>query len=283
MEIILPGTGANECIPAFRCKCLICEYARHNGGRNIRQNSSLFIKTRTGSHLLIDMPPQILTSLRNSNIDDTSISNVLLTHRHEDHILGSRYLFQNVTEKGFIQSNKVNLYMPESAYKSMSGKFLFNKDTPDFKKSTDYYTINIITSYSSFKISDFTITPLETNHLKLKKTGNNDESFGYIIESDEGQTIVYLLDAAKNIPLKTIEILKSKEIDLLFSDCTYRETEIYSSHLDIKGAIKLNDTFNPVKMIISHIGHQNMNHEELERKMVPYGIEVGFDGMTIII
>jgi len=283
MEIILPGTGANECIPAFRCKCQVCEHARQNGGKNIRQNSSLFIKSNNDLYLLIDMPPQILSLLRNSNIDDTYISNVLITHRHEDHILGARYLFQNVPEKGFEQSKKINLYMPESAYNSMSGKFLFYKDTPYLKKYTDNYTINTITSYHSFTVSGFTITSLETNHLKAKVSGRDDESFGYIIESDKGTTIVYLIDAAKKLPLKTIEILKSKKIDLLIYDCTFKETNNNYGHSDIPGSIELKEKLNPVKMIISHIGHRNMNHEELEVKMAPYGIEVGFDGMKIIL
>jgi phosphoribosyl 1,2-cyclic phosphate phosphodiesterase len=281
MNITLLGTGANECIPAFRCKCPVCEHARKNGGRNIRQNSSLFIKTTEDLQLLIDMPPQIMALLRNSNIDDSSITNILFTHRHEDHILGARYLFQNVQKKGFVQKNRVNLYMPESVYITMSGKFLFNKETSCFKKSKDNYNINIISAYSSFNISDFTITALETNHLNAKKSGYNDNSFGYLIEIAGGPTIVYLLDAAKKLPPKTIQILEFKKIDLLISDCTFNKTSINSGHSDIMGSIELNMILNPVKMIISHIGHRNMNHENLELKMKQYDIEVGFDGMQI--
>jgi len=36
-------------------------------------------------------------------------------------------------------------------------------------------------------------------------------------------------------------------------------------------------------MLISHIGHQNMNHKKLELEFVPHGIEVGFDRMEIIL
>ena len=283
MNITLLGTGANECIPSFRCNCSVCEHARKYGGKNIRQNSAIFIRNNDGTNILIDMPPQIISLLRNSGVDDSLINNVLFTHRHEDHILGARYLFHGRSGKGFIQNKKIDAYMSESTYTSMSGKFLFNKDIPFLKKSTDNFTINIINSYSSFKTSDFTVTPLETNHLKVKKTGKNDKSFGYIIESKEGSTIVYLLDAAKKLPSKTIEIIKLKKIDLLISDCTYKETDYNSGHSDIHGSIELKEKLNPVKMIISHIGHRNMNHGDLELELTPYGIEVGYDGMKIVI
>ena len=281
MLTILLGTGANECIPAFRCKCPVCEHARKKGGKNIRQNSSVFIRNNDGTNLLIDMPPQIISLLRYSKIDDSLIKYVLFTHRHEDHILGARYLFQNNHKKGFQQSQRVKLYMPKSAYISMSGKFLFNKSALNLKISTDNYNINTVTSYTSFSIPGFNITPLETNHLKVKSSGNNDASFGYMIESIEDKNIVYLLDAAKNLPNKTISILLSKKIDILISDCTYQKTTISSGHSDIQGAIELKTKLNPGKMLISHIGHQNMNHEDLDKRMKQYDIEVGFDGKRI--
>ena len=283
MQITLLGTGANECIPAFRCKCPVCEHARKNGGKNIRQNSSVFIRNNDGSNLLIDMPPQIISLLRNSRIDDSSLANVLFTHRHEDHILGARYLFQNVEEKGFIQKYKVNIYMPESAYWSMSGKFLYNKSAHKLKTITNSYEINFVKSYSSFKISDFNITALETNHLKEKGSGKEDETLGYMIKNAYNTTFVYLLDAAKILPDKTIEILCKNNIDLIIADCTYKVTRNYTGHSDIEGAIELRKRINPKKMIISHIGHQNMNHEDLELTMKQYDIEVGFDGMEFLL
>ena len=154
MQITFLGTGANECIPAFRCTCPICENARKIGGKNIRQNSAVLIRNNDGTNLLIDMPPQIISLLRKSGVDDSLINNVLFTHRHEDHILGARYLFQNVEEKGFIQKKKVNLFMPESAYWSMSGKFLFNKSARKLKTITKSYEINFVKAYSSFRVSD---------------------------------------------------------------------------------------------------------------------------------
>jgi phosphoribosyl 1,2-cyclic phosphate phosphodiesterase len=281
MEITFLGTGANECIPAFRCTCPVCETARKIGGKDIRQNSSVFIRNNNGSNILIDMPPQIISLLRNRGINDSLINNVLFTHRHEDHILGARYLFQNVEEKGFIQKERVNLFMPESAYWSMSGKFLFNKSAHKLNTITKSYEINFVKSYSSFRISELNITALETNHLKEKGSGKEDETLGYLIKSSDDTSIVYLLDAAKKLPDKTLNILGKNNIDLIIADCTYYVTRKNSGHSDIEGVIELKNRINPKKMIISHIGHQNLNHDDLELIMGQSSIEVGFDGMTI--
>jgi len=283
MEIILLGTGANECIPAFRCRCQVCEHARQTGGKNIRQNSALLIKNNDAAPLLIDMPPQIISLLRNAEIDDTLIRNVLFTHRHEDHILGARYLFHGVPEKGFKHSEKVCLYMPKSAYGSMSGKFLFNKSAIKLNTITNDYNINFVLAYKSFFLAGMNITALETNHLKGKGSVQEDETFGYLIETPDGVSIIYLLDAAKELPDKTIEILQNKKIDLLITDCTYKETGKRTGHSDIDGAIELKKTVSPERMIVSHIGHQNMKHPDLELVMAKEDIEVSFDGMKISI
>jgi phosphoribosyl 1,2-cyclic phosphate phosphodiesterase len=273
MKITLLGTGANECIPAFRCTCNVCLYSRKAGGKNVRQNSCALIENENGDFLLIDMPPQITSFLNDGKIDDSLIKNVFFTHRHEDHILGARYLFQVKQEKGFKIKNKLDVFMPESAYLSMSGKFLFDKSVTELDLNTGSYNINLIDAYDPLIVSDMKVTPLETNHLE--------ESFGYMFENVRGETLVYLLDAAKELPKKTLEILTEKQIDLIITECTFNEVGYTSKHSDIQTVIELKRKIKPARMILSHIGHKNMNHNDLVLLMESYGIEVGFDGMKI--
>ena len=100
MKVTLLGTGADHCIPAFRCQCPVCQDARKRGIS--RQNSAAAIETDSGKIILIDMPPQIMMMLKEYNIPDEKIESVLITHRHADHTLGLRYLFHGKYEKGFI-------------------------------------------------------------------------------------------------------------------------------------------------------------------------------------
>lgn len=275
VKITLLGTGANECIPAFNCVCPVCANAEKTRGKEIRQNSCALVEDSMGKSILIDMPPQITTLLTREKINSTSIDNILFTHRHEDHILGARYLFQGSSQKGFVVENKTNLYMPQTAFKAMSGKFLYNKASTELNMNTENYKIHFIESYKCYFIAEMTITPLDTNHL--------DESFGYMIKESKGKTAVYLLDAAREIPEKTVAILEQEQIDLIVVDCTFKKTNRTSCHLDIEGAIELNRIIKPGRMILSHIGHQNLTHSELVSTMSPHNIEVGYDGKKILL
>ena len=281
MKITLLGTGANKCIPAFRCRCPVCKNARIAGGKDVRQNSSALIENGNGDMILIDMPPQILSLLRNSKVDETLVHDILFTHRHEDHILGARSFFHGSSEKDFIFDNKINVYMPESALKSMSGKFLFNKISDKFDPETVDYKIIFPLSYNSFFISGIKITPLETNHLKIKGAEIDEDSFGYLFETENDKSFAYLLDAPKKLPDKTLYILQQKRIDLIVVDCTYEETTDSTGHSDIQGVIELNKKINPSRMIISHIGHKNLSHKDLVHALSRHNIEVGYDGMVI--
>ncbi len=127
MRVKLLGTGADHCIPAFRCTCGVCSEARKKRGKYIRQNSCAFLETKSGSRILIDMPPQIMPLLVVNGIDDSSIDSVLVTHRHEDHTLGLRYLFHGSERKSFVIKKETDLFIPATALASVSKKLLSEK------------------------------------------------------------------------------------------------------------------------------------------------------------
>ncbi len=278
MKIVLLGTGADECIPAFGCRCPTCTYSRDIGGKNIRQNSSMLIDNES-ELILFDMPPQIMTQLRNYDIDETCIQNVLFTHRHDDHIAGARYLFQRRKQKGYQELNQINAYMSESTYRHLQMRFskLDHYGSPVPFENVD---CEMIQSYKRFSIGTLTITPLETNHLRMKQS--TDECFGYLIETVNGITISYLLDAGSDIPDRTLEIMRESNLDLLITDCTFLSSD-NPGHMDLKRVRALQEEVKPGRMIISHIGHSNNTHDTLVQNLVESGIEVGFDGLTIIL
>jgi len=229
--------------------------------------------------ILFDMPPQIMTQLRNHDIDETRIRNVLFTHPHDDHIAGARYLFQRRKQKGYQELNQINAYMSKSTYRHLQMRFskLDHNGSPvPFENVVN----KMIQSYKHFSIGTLTVTPLETNHLRIKKS--TDECFGYLIETVNGITISYLLDAGSDIPNRTLEIMRESGLDLLITDCTFSSSD-NPGHMDLKKVRALQEEVNPKRTIISHIGHSNYNHDTLVQNLVDSGIEVGFDGLTIIL
>jgi len=106
-------------------------------------------------------------------IPDQRKSCVLVTHRHGDHTLGLRYLFQGSERKGFSVKEPVNLYITDSAYRAVSKKLLADKDYNLFPEKTDFYRTNYIYPFKNFNISGLEVIPLETNDLNAK-AGKND-------------------------------------------------------------------------------------------------------------
>lgn len=272
MKLILLGTGADECIPAFGCACPTCTYSRSNSGRNIRQNSSMLIDDGLDS-ILFDMPPQTMAQLRANAVLENDIRTILFTHRHDDHTAGARYLFQRRHEKGFQDLNRISVYMNESTLKYFKQKFVKHD-----KQGSEFMDMRVLHSYEQFSVHSLRITALETNHLKMK--GSSEECFGYLIESDGGVRFAYLLDAGSDIPERTKEILRNVHLDLLITDCTFSHSD-NPGHMDINRLNSLRESINPKRTIISHIGHTNKSHDALVEHFRGTGVDVGYDGITI--
>jgi len=282
MKAVLLGTGADHCIPAFRCTCKTCTDARIEKGRKVRKNSCLLIESESGEYLLIDMPPQILTMLAENNIDDSRIDTVLITHRHEDHTLGTRYLFQASEKRNFKVKEPLTVYLPESALRSLSGKFLSDKKETKLRSRPDYYQIRTVNPGNTITKGIWKITALETGHLTAKKSSAADEeSFAYVIEDNKGAICVYYLDSAIRIPEQTLAYLKKLNINCLIGDCTYEKTSASSGHMDIEALIKLKDILQPKRTIASHISHMNLDYNSLKNRLSRYSIELSYDGMTL--
>ncbi len=101
MKIILTGTGASQNIPAFRCSCPVCSQARNISNKKYkRKNSGAVVTVSSGEKILIDIPPQFLNQLEDLGINDLEINHLLLSHRHDDHLLGLFHLFSLKKQRG---------------------------------------------------------------------------------------------------------------------------------------------------------------------------------------
>ncbi len=85
------------------------------------------------------------------------------------------------------------------------------------------------------------------------------------------------------LPPETISFMKRTRPDCVVVDCTYSEGLSSSGHGDIESVLNLRRQFPDGRMIISHISHKNYTPDVLDELLFPAGIEVGYDGMEIIL
>jgi phosphoribosyl 1,2-cyclic phosphate phosphodiesterase len=270
MKITFLGTSAAGMIPVFRCACPVCSDARQKKGKAIRQHSSAFIETDSGPKILIDMPVHIKAMLESMGIDDLSIDIILFSHYHGDHAGGSFHLLDNSPLSGFQWDPPVELYMPEDMY------------APFLKKheAFPFFFPAVLKDRETVTKGRLQFQALNTNHLYWDPPSNpQKECHGYLF-NDSGKRYAYMVDASPDLPAYTLEALKENPLDCLVYENTFKKhSPEFRVHMDCSDVLHIHELLKPKRMILTHIDHVNMSHDELTRFMQPYGIEVAWDGM----
>ena len=82
MNLLFLGTGTSTGVPQIGCNCNTCD---SSDTKDKRLRASVLL-TESNAQILIDCGPDLRQQLLSNNID--SISAILLTHEHYDHIGG---------------------------------------------------------------------------------------------------------------------------------------------------------------------------------------------------
>ena len=284
MEVALLGTSGSSPIPAFHCTCEVCTQARERGNAAyIRNNSCAQVRDRYGNAFLIDTPPQFMSQLARFHFLDTQIDSIVMTHGHEDHFLGLFYLFFLTEKKGGKLSRPIDIYLGSDTLNTVA-QYFKRLSAEDFQsRFASVMRCMTIQEQARFTLGTIDVTPLETDHLRVKDTGGHGfQSFGYHLQ-EQDRHAYYLLDAPKQLPSRTLDYIREHPPSCMIVDCTYAQTDQSSGHGDVDSAIALRKMFSESRVILSHISHMNMVPDKLEHICRVHDIEVGYDGMKIIV
>ena len=272
MKIKILGTAAAEGFPAMFCECEHCEKARRLGGKNLRTRSQALIDDT----LLIDFGPDTLFHTMFYGLDLTKVTDLLITHSHRDHLYVSD--FEN-RKKGYcIIKNKkpLNVYGTAASVNKINGLYENNSDL------NDVLNTNIIESFKTYKIGEYTVIPLKANH------SAQTDPVVYIIQKS-GKTFLYSTDTGRYLT-ETIEFLRGwmGHIDAIAIDCTAILLKNWREHhmgvdTDVEQIEELKSigvVDENTKVYLHHFSH---NGGEVYDDLVPiaaeYGFLVTYDGM----
>lgn len=252
MKLKFLGTGTSQGIPVIGSDHPVC---KSNDPKDKRLRTSAILTTDAGNKILIDCGPDFRQQMLTNN--ETRLDAVLLTHEHNDHIIGlddlRPLIFQNEKNMPIYCSTRVK----EEITQRFPYAFSDNKypGAPSFD-------INIIEERLS--ILDTEIEPIEVMHGKLPILGFKIKNLAYITDAN------FISNEEKQ---------KLKNLDILIINCLRKEKK-HHSHYILPEILNLVGELQPKQTYLTHISHHFGFHTEIE-KMLPKSISPAYDGLEI--
>lgn len=249
MRVTLLGTGDAGGVPLYGCNCPACMQARADTDFRRRPCTALVEAGET--RILIDAGLSDLTE----RFPPGSLTAVVLTHFHPDHVQGLFHLRWGIGER-------IPVYGPPDSV-----------GCADLYKNHGLLEFRRLSKFSPIKIGDLMLTPLPLIHSKV--------TFGYAIEDTAGQRFAYLTDTV-GLPPQTELFLKKWKPELAAVDCTFPPLgDSPRNHNDLTRALGIAGTLVPAKVWLTHISHELdawllKNHQDL-----PSCVAVARDGEVI--
>jgi len=247
MKIQFLGTGAAEGIPSFGCTCQRCQVARKQGGPNVRHRASVLIEA-AGRRILLDTPPEISLQLNQAEVFD--LSAVLLSHEHFDHI------------GGLIEFEYWNRVLPIFAGYDVLPKLRLTPRLEERALLSGFYP------HTRLHFGDLSVMPFKVVH--------HVPCYGFAFEEAEVR-VLHFSDSGPELGDLHRHLMERADM-AIFHTPTF---EPYRSHISVQEVISLVQDYPTQRVVITHINHNNLLHEELVEKTAPYGITVAYDGLTL--
>ena len=223
LSVRLLGTGDAGGVPRYGCACGACERATLQPGF-WRRPSTALVETDQ-ARILIDAGLTDLTE----HFPPGSLSAIVLTHFHPDHVQGLLHLRWGLGEA-------IPVYCPPDA-----------TGCADLFKNPGLLDFRPLTTFESILIGDVSVTPLPLIHSKI--------TFGYALTVADRERFAYLTDTL-DLPAKTLDFLQEWKPDAVALDCTHPPSAVAPrNHNDLRMALAIADQLAPATVYLTHVGH----------------------------
>ncbi|MCH7763058.1 MAG: MBL fold metallo-hydrolase [Candidatus Marinimicrobia bacterium] len=249
MKIKFTGTGDGRGIPSVGCKCQRCSSARKNGGKNRRRTVSVIVTNKSDT-ILFDTPSSIGQVLNEEKI--FHLTAVFLSHKHFDHV-GGVTVFEYWPEKILVYGNM-----------SVLGNF---EITDRLYENCEFHVLH---DKKSVKINNIKVKPFSVAH-KVP-------TFGLIFTENDKMIMHFSDKAEKRLDDYEKRLLKKSDLAIFHAPGFDGGTD----HIDVLQVLKIAEKYPSTTFVITHIGHNNLSHDELEKVVSSYGnVVIAYDGLTL--
>ncbi|MEE9372981.1 MAG: MBL fold metallo-hydrolase [Saprospiraceae bacterium] len=250
MKITILGTGTSQGVPVIGCHCTTCT---SDDPRDNRSRCSVLIQSET-TQIIIDVGPDFRSQMLDAKVN--SLDAVLLTHEHNDHIIG----LDDLRPLLFTNKKGIRIHGEERVLSDLKHRFEYAFTTHSYPGAPSFDVKEIVPN-TKLTIGDITILPLRVTHGRLPILGFRIGKFGYFTDTNE-------------IPNSTIAELS--ELDVLVLDAL-RPTP-HHSHFSLEEAIIMTKRIAPQRAYFTHVSHL-MGPTSIWEKKLPRNIYPTYDGL----
>ena len=253
MKLKFLGTGTSQGIPVIGSTHPVC---LSTNPKDKRLRSSVMITDDEGKKILIDCGPdfrqQMLTN-QESNVDA-----LLITHEHNDHIIGLDDLRPIIFQK----RKDISIYCLPRVGKEIKDRFPYAFTEDKYPGAPSFEITEI--GNKPFIIENTEITPIQVIHYKLPILGYKFKNLAYITDASF---------------ISEEEQEKLKNLDVLIINCL-RKDEPHVAHYILPEILELVEKLQPKTTYLTHISNRFGFHDEIEA-MTPINIHPAHDGLEI--
>ncbi len=250
----LLGTGTSQGVPVIGCDCKVC---RSSDSRDTRLRASAVLQDRDAT-VLIDCGPDVRYQLLRAGVQ--RIDAVLITHDHNDHIIGLDDLRPFI----FKQRKPIRIYAEPRVQASIRERFSYAFAKTPYPGAPRFKLVELVPEQIITIGSLPPITALRVFHGNL-------EILGFKI----GAALAYLTDV-KALPRATMEHLRG--LDTIITSALHHHA--HHSHMNLAEALELHAQLSPRLHYLIHMSHLIGLQAEVEA-FLPEGVKLAYDTLQL--
>ena len=253
MKILFLGTSAGWPLPRLGCDCQIC---LSPDSKDKRLRPAILVDEK----ILIDAPPDIYHQLKKFQINPQGLTDILITHAHNDHIAGLHDL-SHIYGKG----KKIRLISSRAVLSQIRNKLP-----------------SVLTAFQSLIIKPFEKISLNSQGNSWFIPVNHGKTEAFAIKIKIGKPFVYAPEF-RRIPPSSRRQLGNIDLAIIDGSSKTRQGQARGHQTMVEG-IRLGQTLNAKKIIFTNIGHKTDRHTRLEAFVKSEGgnkFLVAFDGLEL--
>lgn len=254
MKLTFLGTGTSQGIPVIGCDCEVCH---SDDPQDTRTRVSVMIENE-GTCLVVDVGPDFRQQMLRTKT--RKIDAVLITHEHNDHVIG----LDDLRPFNFRQGFDMPIFTSLRVLEDLKQRFAYTF-AERLYPGAPRFDWRLIDENSHFKIQNIDVQCIGIMHGELPILGFR---FG---------NIAYCTDVKSIIPK---ELEKLKNLDVLILSALHHEE--HHSHLSLAEALDLIKVIEPKQTLLTHMSH-NLGKAAIVNAQLPPTIQLAYDGLEVLV